>query len=182
VSATAFKTVFWLSVLPLSLVGYCAAWLFLPSILSDPADFDSAEARITGNWFGPAGRGSVISCAAALVFLVYVVKYYVVRYKRELRPSLYWSFLVFVSLPFIWFFVVIDWFNPHVFRIACWLDAFLAFWPVPTVSFLVDASSDKPIHPGYFVLRSLAEILLGMPIWAVFWIFFSFFILGWGWI
>ena len=90
---------------------------------------------------------------------------------------------IILSLPYIWFLCEPDWFNPFLYRIFCWVGGPIAIWFVPTVSFVVDlASCWKAKSLKRYVVRSGIEIVIAFPVWQYFWAFFSFFILGWGWI
>jgi hypothetical protein len=144
------------------------------------------------SWEGPTRLRFVLVLVAPapprerlllLLGVAYRVKWHLLT--RCTRPStaLYFCLLcLIVSLPYIWFLCVSDWFNPFLYRASCWIGGPVAIWTVPVASFLVDLCCwGKPKRLNRYLIRSGIEIFLGFPLWAFFWAMLSFFVLGWGW-
>jgi hypothetical protein len=150
-----------------------------------PPVFGGPPARFGkyGNWIGQGGAIPFV-WAAILVVAIYPAKYFVIKNQRSvLLACLTYCGLIALSLPYMWFLVVMDWRNRHVYPIACWADPF-AMWFIPTVSFCFDccgkSTTDSLPRPLTYISRSLLECIL-LPIWLYFWAFLSL-VLGWAWI
>jgi hypothetical protein len=95
---------------------------------------------------------------------------------------LWYALFIAASLPYVWFFVVVDWYNHFVYYIECWVGYPIMIWTVPTISFLIDLQAPGTPTRRRYLIRSAIEIVVLIPVWWIFWVFFSFFILGWFWI
>jgi hypothetical protein len=105
------------------------------------------------------------------------------KYTSSVSGAFGWYGLALASsLPYIWFFVVVDWRNPHVFPVTCWVYDPLGIWVVPTLSFAWDVMHRPPLPTSVYLARSLVELVVFFPVWLVVWVFVSFFLLGGGWI
>jgi hypothetical protein len=89
--------------------------------------------------------------------------------------------LVSLILPYLYIHWE-DWGNPFLFFVGNWLGMPVALLFVPTVTFVFDLLS-RPVRSARWLLaRSAIEIVVGIPLWGIFWAYFSFFMLGFGWI
>ena len=154
--------------------GVCLSSLFLPPI-REMAQWGVEEGNLVGQ------GGSVWAMySLGLLLTLYAAKRQIVARNESSVWASYLFFLAFLaSLPFLWFLCEPDWFHPHIYRWMCWYGDPLAFWVVPTGSFIVDLQT-KPLLRA-FLLRSVVEIIIIFPIWMICWVFLSFF-LGGGWI
>jgi hypothetical protein len=155
---------------------------YLPPI-SEMPPFDLGGARHEQNWIGQGGL-AFAGYAFLLLAAAYCVKWIILtNCTRRLTAVHLFSLFGILSLPYIWFLCEPDWFNAFIYRISCWIGGPIAIWFVPTVSFLVDLRSCRaPKSVNRYLIRSGVEVLVAFPLWAIFWAFFSFWILGWGWI
>jgi hypothetical protein len=163
------------------MVGAWLAVVSLPGIFDPPLDLDEGNDSIT--WLGQ-GAGTAYGFGFFLLVVIYVAKRWIVRCASSLRAAIGWYGLaVACSLPYIWFLVVLDWQNPHVFRLACWVYDPLGIWAVPTLSFTWDIMHRTPgLSEVAYLARSLVELVLIIPVWLAVWVFISFLFLGGGWI
>jgi hypothetical protein len=170
------EIVAFLALLAAANIGLWFAVGYLPPIAGYPAHFGPG-----GNWFGQDGALSV-GYVIALFAAIYTAKRLFLERLPALRTVLWYLLIVFASLPYIWFFVVVDWHNYFLYRIECWVGYPIAIWTVPTCTFLSDRLASGGPTTRRYLIRSTIEIVVVIPIWAYFWALFSFFILGWGWI
>jgi hypothetical protein len=162
-----------------AVLGLCVSIHCLPPIHELPR----GSSREGQNWIGQGGW--VIPAYIALLLLaVYGAKRIILtRCVRRWTAVYFYCALVMLSLPYIWFLCEPDWFNRNMYRIACWAGGPIAILVVPTISLLVDLFNHGSAKSNtYYVSRSAIEILVIFPIWAFIWAWFSFWILGWGWI
>ncbi len=175
-------TICLLALLATAVAGLYLAFSTLPPIGDPPVEFDGPDDQGPNrNWFGQTGWW-LLGHAILLLLAVYSAKWLILRAGRSRAEAAGWYGLVLLAtLPYFWFFIEPDWYNAHVFRIACWLDGPFAILLVPSVSMLLDLQSADPPSGSLYVSRSAVELVL-IPVWVYFWAFFSFFCLGWGWI
>ena len=155
--------------------GIYFSYLYLPPV----GEVLPIECGRVGNFFG---QGMFVSgaCAASLLLTIYCLKRVLIAAFEATSVALYFYFLSFLfSLPFLWFVCEPDWFNPHLYRIACWTHP-IAFWAVPTASFLLDIHTNAPIRT--YLIRSGIEMLVVFPAFMIVWNFYTFFALEWGWL
>jgi hypothetical protein len=161
-------------------VGVWLAVVSLPGILAPPPDLDEDNPSVT--WLGQ-GVAAAYGLGFLLLVLLYTAKRCIVRFAPSVPAALAWYGLaVACSLPYIWFLVVLDWQNPFVYRLSCWLYNPVGILAVPTLSFTWDVARRTAWPWQAYLARSLVEIVVVIPIWLVCWLFFSFFFLGGGWI
>jgi hypothetical protein len=161
-------------VVPELVVTYWASLRFLPGFshnfaLEDPYDTD-------GDWFGhPPWLAQ--ACGVALVLAIYLMRYVLLRLRLSPHSSaLVYALAVAISLPFIWFFVVNDWYGEFAYRINCWFAYPIGFWFVPTVSFLAGLRIDPAERAADFVRMASIECLFFMPLWMLCWALFAFWV------
>jgi hypothetical protein len=155
-------------------IGIWLAVAYLPPIEGYPERFGPV-----GNWFGQDG---LLLFVVPLFVGIYTAKRLFLRRLPASRSVMWYILIVIASLPYIWFFVVVDWYNYFIYRIACWIGYPIAIWAVPTCTFLIDKSASGGPTTRRYLIRSAIEIVLVIPVWAYFWAVFSFWILEWGWI
>ena len=154
------------------------AYMFLPQLL--PPRFEVEKDWHSGrNWFGQPGWISFV-CAAGLLITLCALRFLIVRKSRNPGNAAIWYCLVLaVIIPAIWLFVVIDWDNEAVADIACWVGDPIALLLVPSVLFFVDLTTPLFRDLGSYLLRSIVEICVLVPVWSVVWVYIEAFILGW---
>jgi hypothetical protein len=163
---------------PLLAAALAACLARLPTkYLSDPLTESHEPSR---NWVGQ-GVGAAYANALLLLLLIYACKFLIGRLPVRWVRVYCFVLLVLASLPGIWLLVVLDWRNPHVFRVACWVHYPIGFWFIPAVSFAADTVAMRTPALLWYTGRSCVEFSLLVP-WMYVWSFFSFFILGGGWI
>ena len=162
-----------------SVVGIGIGVVYLPGIFDYPPDYDEEEPNIT--WMGQG-----VEVAQALGFLllvvIYVAKRVITHFAGSVLATVGWYCLsVVCSLPYIWFLVVWDWQNPHIFRHTCWVYYPIAIWAAPR-QVLPGIEKAGALGWQLYLLRSFFEVVAVVPAWMVIWVFISFFFLGGGWI
>jgi hypothetical protein len=164
-----------------SVLGTWLAIGILPGILEPPVDFREEDPFVT--WVG-MGTAAAYGFGILLFVGIYAAKRWIVRWASSVAAAIGWYGLaVATSLPYIWFLVVLDWQNPHVFRIACWVYYPLGIWAVPTFSFAWDMTHRSlELTKAWYFARSMMELVLIIPVWLMVWVFVSFFFLCGGWI
>jgi hypothetical protein len=162
---------------PLLLAAIAACFRSLPTIDSVP---DMGPYDDPRNWMGHGGL-AVLGNALLLLLVIYAGKYWIGQIPDRSVQVYFFALLVIASLPWLWLFVVLDWRNPYVFRICCWVYDPIGFWFIPAISFIADtiATPSRPLL--WYFKRSCIEWLLMVP-WLYVWILLSFFVLGGGWI
>jgi hypothetical protein len=152
----------------------------LPGIFDPPPDLGEGDPSVT--WLGQ-GVGAAYGLGFLLLVIIYVAKRWIPQFGLSVPAAVCWYCLgVACSLPYIWFLVVLDWQNPFVYRVSCWVYDPIAIWAVPTASFAWDVTRRTPWTCEAYLLRTVVEIAVVIPAWLVFWVFVSFFVLGGGWI
>jgi hypothetical protein len=131
------------------------------------------------NWFGQ-GIALCYFFAVAALALLYSLRYLILTRSRSLANALTWYLLLLSSLlPAVWLLVVFDWDNEAVAEIANWVGTPIMLFFVPTAFLCYDAwKGTKPTAGGY-IARSLLEVVVLIPAWALFWVFCEFLLLGW---
>jgi len=147
-------------------IGWLCAIRYLPAFSGYPQSF-GAEA----NWFGQPAS-SLALYGIPLLLGIYAAKRMLLRRRGVLRAELWYSLMILASLPYIWFFVVIDWYNHFIYRIECWVGYPIAIWAVPTCTFLIDRSASAGPTTHRYLIRSAIEIFVVIPLWLYFWAFF----------
>ena len=158
-------------------LGLSFSIVYLPPMGEMPPSFEN---RRDGNWAGQGGLAGAYY-SFLLLFIAYCIKRIIPTRCATISFGLYvYSLVILLSLPYIWFLCSSDWFQPHIYRVACWVGDPISIWFVPSVSFLADFHT-RPSFRQYLI-RSSIEMIVIIPIWVVFWVFFSFFALDFGWI
>ena len=117
-------------------VGLYVSFRLLPPISQMPPDL--GQGREGENWIGQGGW-AFLAFTIVLLIAAYSIKRIIVM-RCDSRPLAVYYFASFaaLSLPYIWFLCEPDWFNPFIYRISCWVGGPIAFWFIPTLSFLLD--------------------------------------------
>lgn len=151
---------------------------FLPPITE--RYYTGPGTRPSINWFGQ-GDIAFLAYSVCLFAAIDTAKYLFISPEHGMGHAIISYFLLIaLSLPYVWFLVSPDWFNRHINRIACWVGDPVGIWIVPTISFVADLTRMKPPGGTFYMIRSVVEVFVVVPVWVIFWAFFSFFILGWG--
>jgi hypothetical protein len=156
-----------------------AGYIFLPKLL--PPRFEQtiswhSEER---NWFGQPGWTAFVYAGGLLITLC-TLRFLILRKSRGPIDAIIWYCLVLsVFVPAVWLFVVTDWDNEAVAEIACWVGCPIALLFVPTVVFLFDLITHTSLAAGLYLLRSVGEICLLVPVWCMVWVYIELLILGW---
>jgi len=114
----------------------------------------------------------------SLMLVVYTLKRAILRLPKNTSIFLY-SWLVLLSLPFVWFAIVNLWHHPLVYRIVSWVVFPITVWFIPTASFLFDRLSNRKVSLINYVIRSFVEqsVFYGILVYLV-----SFLCIYLGWI
>ncbi len=155
-----------------------ACWFQLP--LARPEHPRTGPYDAEHNWVGQ-GMLAVLGNALLLFVVVYTAKFFIGRVPVRWVRVYFFGLLIAASLPYIWLLLCVDWRNPHVFPVACWVHDPIGFWFVPTLSFAADTATMRRTGIVWYVIRSCIELVLIVP-WVLVWIVCSFFCLGGGWI
>ena len=83
-----------------------------------------------------------------------------------------------VASPGVWLLVVLDWDNEFASWEANWVGYPVGLLAVPTAFLLYDVAAGCRLPPRRYAARCLLEVGL-VPVWAVAWIYFVAFGLGW---
>jgi hypothetical protein len=146
--------------------------------MTDSEDRFEQPTDLHNNWLE---LGGVHLSGMLLLLAIYAAKFVIGYLPVRWMRVYYFALLVALSLPYIWFFIVVDWRNPHVFRVSCWLYDPIGIWFIPAISFWADTNSMGTPRPQWYLVRSCVELVLILP-WLIVWTIFSFFFLGGGWI
>jgi hypothetical protein len=156
-----------------------AGYIFLPKLLSPRFEQKISWHPEERNWFGQSGW-IVFAYAAGLLTTLCASRFLILRKGRGSIDAIAWYCLVLsVFVPAVWLFVVTDWDNEAVAEIGCWVGYPIALLFVPTVVFLVDLITRSSLAPGVYLLRSIGEICLLVPVWCMVWVYIELLILGW---
>jgi hypothetical protein len=104
----------------------------------------------------------------AFVPVFYGVKLAITRTARRRSTAIVWyCLLVAAALPYIWLLVATDWNNELANDGAYYMGTPLQLLLVPSVSFAFDLAAERRRSMRVLVLRSLAEVLIVVPVWAL---------------
>ncbi len=86
---------------------------------------------------------------------------------------------LFAISPYLYYCVIDDWDEPFVLPQANWIGGPIAVFTIPTISFIYDLFMKQPPRLWVFIVRSVIEIVVIIPIWVILWVNFEFFVLDW---
>lgn len=133
--------------------------------------------RHIANWVGQ-NESTVLRMKWISLITLYLMKWPLTRWIQGKWIADWFYFWIMVSsLPLIWFFLCLDWKNPHVFPVASWIGDPIGMWTIPTLTFLSDRLGTPPTL-RFYCLRSCLEILLS-PAWLFIWVWIQFLYFGW---
>jgi hypothetical protein len=113
---------------------------------------------------------------------LYIAKAAIIRHSPSVSAAVLWfAPLLALAVPVTWA-ADHDWDNQHFYPVMIWVGGPVMVLAVPTASFAVDLWSRGRFGRPRSTWWYLPEVLLVMPAWVYFWVFFSFYILGWGWL
>jgi hypothetical protein len=120
--------------------------------------------------------------SVGLILLLYAAKWAVLRFVScaGLAAALF-SAVVALCVPATWALSP-DWDNEFVLPIGIYVGSPIATLTVPFVSFLIDLLRRSAGSPGDWLWRVPLEVLVGVPAWVYFCVYFAFLVLGWVWI
>ena len=116
--------------------------------------------------------------SSLIIVALFAAKSFLLRSLPRRFAAFSFSSLLLLAVPVAWA-ISPDWHNPSVAPIANWIGTPVLLLAVPAMSFLIDAAMTAETNS---LLRNVAEVLIGVPVWFVCWIFVEFAILGWVWI
>jgi hypothetical protein len=117
-----------------------------------------------------------------LILALYGAKAIILLKVPRWQPALLlFACLVVAASPATWALSP-DWNNMHVRRIAIYLGSPIITFGVPCFSFIVDVMRSDQIKCQEWCWRIPVELLVAVPLWFFFWIFFELMVLGWVWI
>jgi hypothetical protein len=163
-------------------LGWYVSYRYLPGIDERQPWWPLASAH--KNWLGQEGCVVLYGYPFSLLVASYCAKRIILTHCTKRGTAAYFfSLLVALSLPFIWFLCESEWFNNSSITLCCWVWRPVAIWFVPAMSFLLDLfdwGMPKPLKP--YLKRSVVEVVVAFPIWAVIWGLFALYILEWGFV
>ncbi|HQR06676.1 MAG TPA: hypothetical protein PLN21_07635 [Gemmatales bacterium] len=117
-----------------------------------------------------------------LILFLYVAKAVVLKYVRQPSSALaYYLFAVGLCVPIAWGLSP-DWNNWNVRRISNYVGTPIIIVTIPLISFLFDLYRKTQGTQKSWYWRIPLEILVLVPVWFYFWVFFELLVLGWVWI
>lgn len=118
----------------------------------------------------------------ALIVSLYVSKAAALRRGPAGRAAAWWFVpQLALAVPLAWA-TDPDWDNINLYPVMIWVGGPIAVLAVPAVSFVCDLWVLHHLGRTSSWWRWLLELLIAVPVWVYFWTFFSFWVLGWGWI
>jgi hypothetical protein len=85
-------------------------------------------------------------------------------------------------LPYLYNCIPFYWDYADSSPLAYWVGIPIAFYTIPTISFLYDIYMQQ-YHPSeIWLVRLVFEIVIIVPLWVIAWVCFEWFVLGWVWI
>ena len=133
-----------------------------------------------GNWLGQPAT-LFYPDLVLLLILIYAAKWVIICRVSPSRALIWYALVILASLSFIWFFLVLDWFNTSFSRLGCWIGYPLLVWMIPTATFFFDWLAIEAPATRWYVARSGFELTYVFPVWFGIWMLFSG-ELGWTWI
>jgi hypothetical protein len=156
-----------------------SAYLALPRLLPPRVRVERHWGAGGVNWFGQ-GPGAAYLWAAGLLALLCLLRFAIARKARSPADAAAWCVLLLASLlPAVWLLVAFDWDNEAVSDLANWVGYPVALLGVPAAFACYDALTLSRPHAGWYAARSLLEVAVLVPLWAVVWVFVEFLLLGW---
>jgi hypothetical protein len=120
--------------------------------------------------------------SVALILGLYGAKAAVLGHVRSVVVAVaMFAVAVVACVPVTWALSP-DWDNRHVLRVGIYVGSPVATLAVPCVSFVVDLARRSAGRPLGWLWRVPLELILAVPTWFVFWVFFELLVLGWVWI
>ncbi len=116
----------------------------------------------------------VIPLLAALYLLKLRILYF--RVQPWLAFLLY-LLVVAALLPYL-YWRAIDWTNPTLRPVANWIGEPIITFTVSSVFFLYDILARR-LSLKVYLIRSLLEIVVLIPVWAIGWLWFELLVLDW---
>jgi hypothetical protein len=121
-----------------------------------------------------------------LLAVLYLVKFRILTFRvRPWVASLLYFLVVAALLPYLYCSVVDDWGNRFVNLLATWIGwhglqgklradilnstSPIITFTVPTMSFFLDTLTRKRPSAWFYALRSLVEVIILVPLWALVW-------------
>jgi hypothetical protein len=127
------------------------------------------------SWIPAAGM-------CALIGMLYLAKAAILQRRPGVRAAALWfAPLLVLAVPVIWA-IDPDWNNPGWYPVAFWVGTSVAVLTVPAASFALDLWAVSRLGRPRSWWWIPLELFIAVPAWFVFWTFFSFYGLGWGWI
>ena len=120
--------------------------------------------------------------SAGLILALYAVKAAVLRYIHSPREAAALFAIAVAACVPVTLSLSPDWNNDHVFRVGIFVGSPVVTLAVPFVSFHFDLMRRSAGRLGKWWWRMPLELLIGVPLWLYFWVFFELMVLGWVWI
>jgi hypothetical protein len=107
---------------------------------------------------------------AALLLVFYIWKLAIIREYRDREAALLrYGYLTAVFVPYFWALATGDWTNPEATDAAIYLGSPIALLLVPTLTFAADLRYANGYTTGDRWLRSVAELVIVIPLWNFVW-------------
>lgn len=131
-------------------------------------------------WCLSASDIALIGSVSIIVFL-YVVKAFLARIMAgNATRAIVFITAVLLCIPITWI-VSSEWDNWHVNRYAVYVGMPVKILTIPCVSFFLDCTQ-RARKRRHLTLRTMLEILIGVPVWTTFWTFLEVAVFEWIWI
>jgi hypothetical protein len=157
-----------------------AAFVALPSLVPQRHQVESHWGSDGVNWFGHPQWLAFFFAVALLVLLCFLRFVIITRVRCPAEAITWYLLLLAALLPAVWLLVVVDWDNEAVAAIGNWIGTPITLFVVPTAFAFYDAIAGVRLSAGWYAARSLVEVVVLVPVWAVLWVLVGeMFLLGW---
>ena len=126
---------------------------------------------------------SMFHCLLMLIAL-YLIKIRIVYLRTFpiVATGLYFI-TVIALLPYLYFCTTFVWWdNEGSSPLANWIGGPIAAFTIPTIFSIHELCTQEHPRLWIWILRSVIEIVVFIPIWIVLWFCFKLSVLGWEWI
>ncbi len=117
----------------------------------------------------------------ALIALLYLAKAAVVRTRSARSAGLWLTPMLALAVPVTWACDP-DWTKIYFYPQMHWIGMPIGVLAVPAASLLLDLTHLRRTGRPRSAWWYFPELVLVFPAWYVGWVYFSFWVLGWGWI
>ena len=118
--------------------------------------------------------------AFLLIIALYLIKIRIAYLRTSpVVTILLYLITVIALLPYLYLCAPFDWDYVDSSPLANWVGGPIAVFTVPMISFLYDICLQRHHRLWVWIVRSLIEIVVIIPIWVILWAQFELFVLNW---